>query len=136
MRGFHSGGSRAERSGPLDAQGPPQHVGLQGAQDGAQSPRGSLGRSGPLDAQGAKPPEPPPGLTLDTPIEALKGIGAVRARLYARLGLKTISDLLFHFPSRHVTFPPPTPIGELFFQPEASVVGTLDRVEVETSREA
>jgi ATP-dependent DNA helicase RecG len=88
-------------------------------------------RSGPLVAEGAKPPEPPPGLTLDTRIEALKGIGAVRARLYGRLGITTIQDLLFHFPSRHVEFPPATPISELFFQPEASVVGTLDRLEVE-----
>jgi ATP-dependent DNA helicase RecG len=74
---------------------------------------------------------PPPGLTLDTSIQALKGIGGVRARLYARLGLTTIQDLLFHFPSRHIPFPPATPIGDLFFQPEGSVVGTLERLEVE-----
>jgi ATP-dependent DNA helicase RecG len=75
--------------------------------------------------------QPPAGLALDTPIQALKGVGAVRARLYARLGIATIGDLLLHYPSRHVAFPPPTPIAELFFQPEASVVGTLERVDVE-----
>jgi ATP-dependent DNA helicase RecG len=74
---------------------------------------------------------PPAGLSLNTPIQSLKGIGPVRARLYSRLGLTTIRDLLFHFPSRHVPFPPATPIAELFFQPEGSVVGTLERLEVE-----
>jgi ATP-dependent DNA helicase RecG len=64
-------------------------------------------------------------------MQALKGVGAVRARLFARLGIATIGDLLFHFPARHVAFPPPTPIAELFFLPEASVVGTLERLEVE-----
>ena len=40
-------------------------------------------------------------------------------------------DLLFHFPLRHQAFAPATPIAELFFQAEGSVLGTLERVEVE-----
>jgi ATP-dependent DNA helicase RecG len=74
---------------------------------------------------------PPAGVTLATPIQALSGIGPVRARLYTRLGIRTVADLLFHFPARHNVFPPATPIADLFFQPEASVVGTLERLEVE-----
>ncbi|MCA1647077.1 MAG: ATP-dependent DNA helicase RecG, partial [Chloroflexi bacterium] len=42
--------------------------------------------------------------------------------------------LLFHFPTRHQPFPPATPIGDLFFQSEGSVVGTLERLEVESLR--
>jgi ATP-dependent DNA helicase RecG len=82
----------------------------------------------------SKPPSPtspPAGVTLSTPIQALKGIGPVRARLYTRVGIATVQDLLFHFPLRHQTFPPPLPIAELFFQAEGSVLGTLERVEVE-----
>jgi ATP-dependent DNA helicase RecG len=71
------------------------------------------------------------GITLATPIQGLSGIGPVRARLYTRLGIHSVADLLFHFPARHNVFPPATPIADLFFQPEASVVGTLERLEVE-----
>jgi len=74
---------------------------------------------------------PPYGITLDTPIQDLKGIGPVRARLYSRLGLKTIRDLLFHFPTRHIPYPPTTPIADLFFQGDGSVLGILERLEVE-----
>jgi ATP-dependent DNA helicase RecG len=56
----------------------------------------------------------------------------VRARLYTRLGLRTVQDLLFHFPLRHIPYPPATPIGSLLFQAEGSVVGTLERLEVES----
>jgi ATP-dependent DNA helicase RecG len=84
------------------------------------------------------PPPPPPrvssapaGVTLASRIESLKGVGPVRARLYTRLGIHTVGDLLFHFPLRHQAFPPATPISELFFKPEGSVVGTLERLEVE-----
>ena len=74
---------------------------------------------------------PPAGVTLATPMQALKGVGPVRARLYTRLGIHTVGDLLFHFPVRHQAFPSVAPIGELFFKAEGSVVGTLERLEVE-----
>jgi ATP-dependent DNA helicase RecG len=73
----------------------------------------------------------PRGVSLNTPIQDLKGIGPVRARLYTRLGLRAVEDLLFHFPSRHLPYPPATPIADLFFQDQGSVVGTLERLEVE-----
>jgi ATP-dependent DNA helicase RecG len=74
---------------------------------------------------------PPAGVTLSTRIEALNRVGPVRARLYARLGIHTVKDLLFHFPLRHQAFQPAAPIAQLFFQAEGSVVGTLERLEVE-----
>src|SRR5205823_6553978 len=77
-------------------------------------------------------PAPPVGITLETPIQSLKGIGPVRGRLYTRLGIRTVRDLLFHFPIRHQPFPPATPIADLFFQAEGSVVGVLERLDVES----
>jgi ATP-dependent DNA helicase RecG len=74
---------------------------------------------------------PPVGITLETRIESLKGVGPVRARLYTRLGILTVRDLLFHFPLRHQAFQPVAPINDLFFKAEGSVVGTLERLEVE-----
>src|SRR5690242_20296874 len=75
---------------------------------------------------------PPAGVTLHTRIEALKGVGPVRARLYSRLGIFAVRDLLLHFPARHQPFRAPSPIAQLFFQAEGSVVGTLERLEVES----
>jgi ATP-dependent DNA helicase RecG len=74
---------------------------------------------------------PPAGVALATRIETLTGVGPVRARLYTRLGLHTVGDLLFHFPVRHQAFPPTAQIDELFFKAEGSVVGTLEGLEVE-----
>lgn len=74
---------------------------------------------------------PPPGMDLETPIASLKGIGPKRAKHFARLGLLTVRDLLFHFPSRHQPYPPVVPIADLLFQAEGSVVGVLERMEAE-----
>jgi ATP-dependent DNA helicase RecG len=41
------------------------------------------------------------GLTWDTPVQYLKGVGPGRARAFASLGVRTVGDLLFHLPSRH-----------------------------------
>jgi ATP-dependent DNA helicase RecG len=75
---------------------------------------------------------PPAGVKLDTPIQALKGVGPVRARLFARLNIHTVRDLLFHFPTRHQQSVPIMPISSLFFQAEGAVLGTLERLEVES----
>ncbi len=85
----------------------------------------------PAGARRPRVSAPPAGVGVDTRIEALNGIGPVRARLYARLGIHVVRDLLFHFPVRHQAFPPVSPISELFFKGEGSVVGTLERIEVE-----
>ena len=34
----------------------------------------------------------------NAPISALQGVGAVRAKAYGKLGIDTISDLVYHFP--------------------------------------
>ncbi len=39
--------------------------------------------------------------TLDTSIQYLKGVGPRRNSFYYRLGIKTLRDLLYHFPRRH-----------------------------------
>ncbi len=35
---------------------------------------------------------------FDAPINSLHGVGAVKAKAYAKIGINTLSDLLFHFP--------------------------------------
>src|SRR5579864_4136237 len=90
-----------------------------------------LGKPAPPPVRRATPARPPTGITLETRIDALKGVGQVRARLYSRLGIHRVKDLLFHFPIRHEAFPAVAPIADLFFQAEGSVIGVLERLEVE-----
>ena len=96
----------------------------------APPPPTPVAQAPPAPAQG-RPSAPPSGVSLSTRIESLKGVGPVRARLYSRLGIFTVEDLLFHFPARHEAYPPVAPIEDLFFQAEGSVVGRLERLEVE-----
>jgi ATP-dependent DNA helicase RecG len=98
----------------------------------ASAPRPADNRSAPAPRPRPAAAPPAAGVTLATPVESLKGIGPVRARLYARLGIRTIEDLLFHFPTRHQPSPPLAPINSLFFQAEGAVLGTLERLEVES----
>ena len=48
--------------------------------------------------------------TLSTNIQYLKGVGENRARLYARLGIATIGDLLEHYPRDYIDFSHPSSI--------------------------
>ena len=54
---------------------------------------------------------------LDTNIRYRKGIGEKRAALYAKLGVGTVGELLYHFPRDYVDLSSPysvqdAPIGE------------------------
>lgn len=49
----------------------------------------------------SSPPEPPGPLTSDAPVTALTGVGPARAELLARMGVRTVGDLLRHPPSRY-----------------------------------
>ena len=40
--------------------------------------------------------------TLDESVQYLKSVGPKRAESFAMIGIKTIRDLLFYFPSRHL----------------------------------
>ncbi|GAG32103.1 unnamed protein product, partial [marine sediment metagenome] len=40
-------------------------------------------------------------MNLSTPIEQIPGIGPVFQKKLKRLGIKTINDVLFHFPHRY-----------------------------------
>ncbi|MBQ7926106.1 MAG: ATP-dependent DNA helicase RecG [Lachnospiraceae bacterium] len=48
-----------------------------------------------------------------TPIINLKGIGEKTEKLFRKLHIESIGDLLEHFPSRYDTFLPPVPVAEL-----------------------
>ena len=50
-------------------------------------------------------------LTLETPIQFLKGVGPRRAEAFSRIGIKTVEDLLYHVPLRYMDATTVLPIG-------------------------
>lgn len=49
---------------------------------------------------------------LEKPVMYLKGMGEKRSELYEKLGVKTVYDLLYHFPRYYIDFTAPVPISE------------------------
>ncbi len=49
---------------------------------------------------------------LEKDITYLKGVGEKRAKLYQKLGVKSVFDLLFHFPRGYVDYSSPVPIKD------------------------
>jgi ATP-dependent DNA helicase RecG len=63
----------------------------------------------------------------------MKGVGPQRAALLARLGLRTAADVLFYFPRAYQDMSALRPIAQLESGQLASVVGTIEEVDVRTT---
>lgn len=66
-----------------------------------------------------------PTLRLDTPIKFLKGIGERRAELFAKLGVETALDLLWHLPHRYLDASSVTPLAQARVGGEYACVGKV-----------
>ena len=64
-------------------------------------------------------------LGLDSPVTALVGIGPRQAAKLARLGVRTIRDLLYLFPRRYNDFSSLKTINQLRYGEEVTVIGTI-----------
>ena len=51
-------------------------------------------------------------LTPDTPVQYLRGVGPKLAQRFEKLGIRTLADLLQHYPRRYLDFTHPYPPGE------------------------
>jgi len=65
------------------------------------------------------------GSPLYRPIQYLKGVGPSRSEKFARLGVRTGGDLLYHVPHRYEDATTLTPISSLHPGDEATVVGRV-----------
>ena len=72
----------------------------------------------------------PAALHLAIRWQYLKGVGPRRAEVFARLGIRTVGDLIEHFPFRHERIPKSVPIDALVLDETATVVGELRRIRV------
>ena len=86
---------------------------------GSGSPRKSLPRT---SKQFLDPP------SLRQPLTTLKGVGPATAREAEKLGLRTLEDLLFHFPYRHEDFTSSRKVGELKWDEEATISVRLESI--------
>lgn len=62
---------------------------------------------------------------LDRPIQFLKGVGPRRTDAFARLGITTARDLLYHVPRRYDDASTVEPIGRLEVGMDVSIVGRI-----------
>jgi ATP-dependent DNA helicase RecG len=60
---------------------------------------------------------------LDQPVQFLKGVGPRRAEAFARLGVRTVEDLLYHVPHRYLDATTVTPIAKADVGKDVAVVG-------------
>ena len=108
-------------------------------QKNVEAPGGSPGRSqhpsvpaeskAPAPSDEAPPPVdyrlPPGGLTVDTPVDRLRGVDSKLAARFQRLDVSTVRDLLYLFPRRHLDYSNIVKIAELVPDQLCTVVGTI-----------
>ena len=68
-------------------------------------------------------------LTLETDIIKISKVGEATAKRLYKLGIKTVSDLLFYFPFRYDDFSQITPINKLQVGISANVVGQVEIIQ-------
>lgn len=69
--------------------------------------------------------KPASGVSLDSPITAIKGISTAMAAKFARLGVRKVEDLLYFFPRRHLDYSHKTPIAELKVGIEQTILANI-----------
>jgi len=86
------------------------------------------------EPQATLPPEPPashrqprsaPGRGLEASVEMLAGIGKKRGELLAKLGVKTVRDLLYFYPRRYEDYSTLKTINRLVYGERVSVLATV-----------
>ena len=68
---------------------------------------------------------PPGGLTVDAPVDRLRGVDTKLSAKLKRLDVTTVRDLLYLFPRRHLDFANITKISQLIPGLECTVIGTV-----------
>ncbi len=66
------------------------------------------------------------GIGLNAPVSVLGGVGLQKAQLFAKLGLFTIQDLLYYFPSRYDDYSTLKTIGQLEYGETVTIVGRVE----------
>ena len=94
-----------------------------------QHGRGERSRAKPVPAIGKSPsrarqPSTTP-RSLDLPINVIMGISSNLATKFNKLGVKTIRDLLYFFPNRHLDYSQRKTVSQLAENPEETIVANV-----------
>jgi len=65
---------------------------------------------------------------LDAKLTVLQGVGPRNAESLAKLGLRTLGDMLYNFPRRYDDYSQLKPIKDLFYSEQVTVIGTIQSV--------
>lgn len=76
----------------------------------------------------------PSGLDLSMPVRFLKGVGPVRAKTFAPLGVHTVGDLLEYFPRDWIFTPEPVKVNQMRQGRSAAIVGLIESVDYQNFR--
>jgi ATP-dependent DNA helicase RecG len=77
----------------------------------------------------------PGGLDLSMPVRFLKGVGPIRAKTFAQLGVRTVGDLLEYFPRNWVFTPEPVKINQMQQGQSVTIVGLVESVDYQSFRQ-
>lgn len=66
----------------------------------------------------------------NSPISAIKGVGAKTEELFHKLGVYTVGDILLHYPRDYVQFPEAKHVDEVFEGETAAVIGRVVKAPV------
>jgi len=70
----------------------------------------------------------PLNLSLNDAVQFVPGVGPGRAKAFAKLGIKTVEDLIEHFPTRYDLTPKSTPIEDIEEGEVVTLVGEIRRL--------
>lgn len=90
----------------------------------------TTGEGKPRPSKKAAPPAEKPlsALALSDPLEVVPGIGKANANAFKRLGLRTVEDLLYHFPHRYDDYSSQKPIADLQVGATETIIGEVSDV--------
>ncbi|MDP3956679.1 MAG: GxxExxY protein, partial [bacterium] len=71
--------------------------------------------------------------TLSSPLTEIKSVSPKLLKNLGRLGLKTVRDVLWHFPARYEDFSQIFPIDDLQPNQQATIQGTVEKVDTKRS---
>ena len=131
LEGASRGGGPAATSGVAPASGPePDAESEQASADlDAEVDEGSSGAAvSTPDVAGSKPQ------ALRAPLTTVPGIGPKSASTLAKLGLRTLEDLLWYLPRRYDDYSQLKTIHRLWYGEDVTVIGTVESIDVRPIR--
>ncbi|MDA1329710.1 MAG: ATP-dependent DNA helicase RecG [Chloroflexi bacterium] len=86
-----------------------------------------------LEIPKAQPIDGPPA-ALEAAVTVLDGVGPTNAERLEKLGIRTLRDMLYHFPRRHDDYTRLLPIHRLQYGQDVTVIGTVRTTGVRSTR--